>query len=75
LTFRGYEVILFGIRAFFDLHPDWAMMQINIENAFNNVFQVAIFRELCDAGGFLVNIVPFPKLFYRAHFSLYYQHG
>ncbi len=51
------------------------MMQINIENAFNNVFQVAIFRELCDAGGFLVNIVPFPKLFYRAHFSLYYQHG
>jgi hypothetical protein len=23
----------------------------------------------------LVNIVPFPKLFYRAHFSLYYQHG
>jgi len=27
------------------------MMQVNIENAFNNVFQATIFRELCDVGG------------------------
>jgi len=52
LTFRGYEVILFGIRAFFDLHLDWAMMQINIENAFNNVFQVAILESCVMLGGF-----------------------
>jgi hypothetical protein len=25
--------------------------------------------------GTLVNIVPFTKLFYGAHFSFYYQHG
>jgi hypothetical protein len=51
------------------------MMQVNIENIFNNVFEIVILKELCDAEGFLVNIVPFPRLFYHAHFSFYYQHG
>jgi hypothetical protein len=30
---------------------------------------------LCDVKGPLVSIVPFTKLFYGAHSSLYYQHG
>jgi hypothetical protein len=34
-----------------------------------------IFRELCDAGGLLVNIVPFTRLFYGVPFFLYFQHG
>jgi hypothetical protein len=34
-----------------------------------------ILKKLCDVGGPLANIVPFNKLFYGVHFSLYYQHG
>jgi hypothetical protein len=50
-------------------------MQVDIENTFNSVFQIVIFKELCDVNGPLVNIVPFTRLFYGAHSSLYYQHG
>ncbi len=51
------------------------MMQVNFKNAFNNVFQATIFRELCDGRGPLTSIIPFTKLFYGTHSSLYYQHG
>jgi hypothetical protein len=44
------------------------MMQVNVKNAFNNIFRIAIFKELQDVGGCLANIVPFTKLFYGAHF-------
>jgi hypothetical protein len=46
LTFGGYETIHFGIRALFDLHINWVVMQIDIENAFNNIFQVVIFKDV-----------------------------
>jgi hypothetical protein len=45
LTPRGCETIPFGIKALFDLHLDWVMMQINIEKKIN-VSQVVIYREL-----------------------------
>jgi hypothetical protein len=48
------------------------MMQIN---AFNNIFQIVILKELCDVKGPLANIVPFTKLFYGAHSYFYHQHG
>jgi len=51
------------------------MMQVDIKNAFNDIFQVVIFRELCYVEEFLASIVPFTKLFYGAHFSFYYKHG
>ncbi len=50
------------------------MMQVDVENAFNNVFWTIIFRELCDVEGSLASIVPFTKLFYDVHFFLYFQH-
>ncbi len=50
-------------------------MYIDVENVFNSIFWVAIFRKLCDVGGPLANIVPFIKLFYCTHYFLYYQHG
>jgi hypothetical protein len=49
-------------------------MQVNIENAFNSVFQAVILKKLCDVEGPLANIIPFTKLFYGVHSSLYYQH-
>jgi len=51
------------------------MMQVDVENVFNNIFQSVIFIDLCDVKGSFVSIVPFTKLFYGAHFSFYYQHG
>jgi hypothetical protein len=47
-------------------------MQVNIENVFNNIFWVIIFKKLCDVGGPLASIVPFTMLFYGAHSFLYY---
>jgi hypothetical protein len=75
LTLGGYEAIPFGIQALLDLHLDWAMMQVDIKIFFNNIYQATIFRELCDVRGLFANIVPFIKLFYGAHSSLYFQHG
>jgi hypothetical protein len=51
------------------------MIQIDIGNILNNVFQFVICKELQGARGFLVIIVPFTKLFYGVYFILYYQHG
>jgi len=51
LTFGGCEVILFGIGALFDLHPNWAMMQVNIENVSNIVFKVVISKKFYDVQG------------------------
>ncbi len=50
-------------------------MQVDVENVFNNVFRVFIFKELCEVKDPLVSIVPFTRLFYGVHSSLYYQHG
>jgi hypothetical protein len=48
LTLKGYEAIPFSIETFLDLHLDWAVMYVDIKNAFNNVFRVVICKELCD---------------------------
>jgi hypothetical protein len=42
----NYETILFGIKAFIDLHTDWVVIQVDVENIFNNVSRTAIFKEL-----------------------------
>jgi hypothetical protein len=47
-------------------------MQVDVENAFSNISQIVIFRELYDAKGLLTNIVLFTKLFYGVHSSFYY---
>jgi hypothetical protein len=73
-TPKGYEAIPFNIQALFDLHPDWVVIQINVNNIFNSVFQIVIFKELCDVERPLANIVPFTMLFYGTHFPIYYQH-
>ncbi len=50
-------------------------MQVNVKNVFNNVSRTIILKKLCDAEGPLANIILFTRLFYGAHYSLYYQHG
>jgi hypothetical protein len=39
------------------------MMKVDVENAFKNLSQVAIFRELCDVGGFWRTFFPLPSCF------------
>ncbi len=65
----------FGIRAFPNIHFDWVVMQVKVENVFNNIFRVVILKKFCDVGEPLASIIPFIKLFYDVHFFLYYQHG
>jgi len=50
------------------------MMQVDAKNAFNNISWAVISKELWDARGPLVNIVPFTRLFYGVHSFPYYQH-
>jgi len=42
--------------------------RLDLENVFNSVYRAIIFKELCDAGGFLASIVLFTMLFYDATF-------
>jgi hypothetical protein len=50
-------------------------MQVDVENAFNNIFRAIILKELRDARVPLVSIIPLTRLFYGVHYSLYYQLG
>jgi hypothetical protein len=70
-TPRGYEAIPFGIRTFLNLHPDWAMMQVN---AFNNFFKLLFLESYVMFKGLWQRLSPY-KVFYGVHSSLYYQHG
>jgi hypothetical protein len=49
-------------------------MQIDVENVFNNISQIAILRKLWDAKGPLASIIPFTIFYYGVQFSFYYQH-
>jgi hypothetical protein len=50
-------------------------MQVDVENAFNNAFQAVIFLKIRNVKGPLANIVPFTKMFYGIHSSIFYHHG
>ncbi|KAG6555109.1 hypothetical protein Mapa_003144 [Marchantia paleacea] len=63
-TTRGYEAVSLGTRALLDIHPDWIILQVDVENAFNNVSRASIFRELREAGGPLSIVISFVWSFY-----------
>jgi hypothetical protein len=39
------------------------MMQVEVENAFNNIYPTTIFKELCDAKGLWQTLSPLPCYF------------
>jgi hypothetical protein len=47
------------------------MMQVDVENAFNNIFPATILKKLCDVEELLASIVMF-TMFYGVHSSFYY---
>ncbi len=48
------------------------MMQVDVENGFNNIFQDVMIIELCEDKRPLSSIALIFRLFYGAHFSFYF---
>ncbi len=62
-----------------DLHLNWMVLQVDIDNAFNLMSQLAIFQELQFSPGYLDQFFPFVRQFYACPSPLYFpqvfQHG
>ncbi|KAL2613331.1 hypothetical protein R1flu_025023 [Riccia fluitans] len=68
------ETIIHGLCATLDLHPDWVVLQVDIQNAFNIVSREGLFRELRAATGSLDQLFPFVCSFYARRLLLYFSH-
>ena len=62
--------MIHALWAALDLHPNWAVFQVDVANAFNSVSRAAVFRELELAGGPLAQLIPFVWCFYGGSFPL-----
>ncbi|KAL2612792.1 hypothetical protein R1flu_024484 [Riccia fluitans] len=62
-TRGGCETIIHGLRATLDLHPDWVVLQVDIQNAFNTISREVLFHELRAATGSLDQLFPFVRSF------------
>ncbi|KAL2613061.1 hypothetical protein R1flu_024753 [Riccia fluitans] len=68
------ETIIHGLCAILDLHLDWVVLQVDIQNAFNIVSWEAFFCELHVAIGFLDQLFPFVHSLYAPRSPLYFSH-
>ncbi|KAL2611673.1 hypothetical protein R1flu_023365 [Riccia fluitans] len=73
-THGGCKTIIHGLRAILDLHPDWVVLQVDIQNMFNTISREALFCELRVATGSLDQLFPFVRSFYARRFPLYFSH-
>jgi hypothetical protein len=49
---RGsYELVVHGIQATLDVHPNWAVLQVDIVNAFNIISHRVVVKKLRAIGG------------------------
>ncbi len=46
-----------GIKCAFDLHPNWVVLQIDMDNALNYVSKKVVFQELQVVGGETTQLV------------------
>jgi hypothetical protein len=46
-----------GIKCAFDLHPNWVVLQIDMDNALNYVSRRVMFQELRVVGGEITQLV------------------
>jgi len=44
--FNKCEIIVHGVKAMLDLHLEWVVLQLDVQNAFNLIFRITIFQEL-----------------------------
>jgi hypothetical protein len=40
------KIVVHGVKAMLDLHSEWVVLQVDVQNTFNSVSQIAIFQEL-----------------------------
>ncbi len=64
----AYEVVVHKIWASLNVHLDWVVLQVDIVNAFNNVFHKIIFQELRATSGQLFQFIHFIYSFYAFEF-------
>ncbi len=38
--------MVYGVRITLDLHPEWVVLHVDVQNAYNLVSQATIFKEL-----------------------------
>ena len=70
-TPHGAEIVYHTIRSALDLHRDWAVMRIDVANAFNTVDRVAMFDAL-KASSF-DGLIPFLRTLYETASPLIYR--
>ncbi|KAL2613014.1 hypothetical protein R1flu_024706 [Riccia fluitans] len=70
----GCKAIIHGLRATLDLHPDWVVLQVDIQNAFNTISREALFCELRAATCSLDQLFPFVLSFYACRLPLCFSH-
>ena len=45
----GISLLIFGVRALLDLHPDWVVIKIDIRNAYNEIKRSRVLQRLLHA--------------------------
>ena len=68
----GCEALVWGVRAFTDAHPQTAVLQVDISNAFNSINRAAIFEGLKSSP--MSGLIPFVRSFYGFASPLYFGH-
>jgi hypothetical protein len=58
------KTMVHGVRPMLDLHSEWVVLKVDIQNTFNSIFQTTIFQELRSCIGTLDYIFPFVHWFY-----------
>ncbi|KAG6545235.1 hypothetical protein Mapa_013347 [Marchantia paleacea] len=57
--YQSCEAVSLDIKALLDIHPDWVVLHMDVENTFNIVSHASIFRKFKKAGGLLLSLIPF----------------
>ncbi|CAI7913449.1 unnamed protein product [Closterium sp. NIES-54] len=60
----GISSLIFGIRSSLELHPDWAVLNVDVANAFNSFHRAAMFTALQSSD--FSCLIPFFRLFYSS---------
>jgi hypothetical protein len=71
-TLGGCEIVVYGVRAMLDLHPEWVVLHVDVRNMFNSTFQTTIFQELQSSIDILDQLFPFVCQFYLHPFPIFF---
>ena len=62
----GISLLVFGVRAFLELHPDWVAIKIDIRNAYNEIKRSRVLQRLLH--------VDIPQDFAPMLWATHFQH-